>query len=156
MRKPITKEGFERLSAELENLKTVERPNIVRAIGEARKHGDLSENAEYHSAKEKQGYIEARIKLLESVLSTSDIFDPSTVESEGRCLFGCYAELRNEEGAVFNYRLVSEFEADAGQGFISSISPIGKALLGKSAGDTVVVTTPAGEVEYEILAVRHR
>ena len=155
MRNPITQEGFDKLTAELEKLKGVERPAIIQAIADARAHGDLSENAEYHSAKEKQGYIEARIRLLDGVLSTSDIFHPATVGGDGRCLFGSYVDLRGEDGARVTYRLVGQHEADVDKGLLSSASPIGRALIGKYTGDSVAVQTPGGEKVYELLAVRY-
>lgn len=155
MRNPITKEGFERLTAELEKLKSEERPAIIQAIAEARAHGDLSENAEYHSAKEKQGYIEARIRLLEGVLSAADIFDPVAVGADGRCIFASYVDLRDDDGKKTTYRLVGQHEADINNGLLSVASPIGRALMGKYGGDSITVQTPGGEMEYEILAVRY-
>ena len=155
MRTPLTKEGYDRLSAELEHLKTTERPAIIEAIAEARAHGDLSENAEYHSAKEKQGYIEARIKLLESVVSSADIIDPTTIGANGRCIFGAFVDLQNADGKTITYRIVGEHEADVNNGMLSSTSPVGQALLGKYADDEVIVNTPSGELEYTVLAVRY-
>ena len=152
---PITKEGYERLSAELERLKSVERPAIIDAIKTARAHGDLKENAEYHSAKEKQGFIEARIRLLEGLLSSADIIEPATLGADGKCIFGAYVELSNEENEVFNYRLVGEFEADIEKNLLSVVSPLGKALIGKYAGDSVTVRIPDGEMEYELLNVQY-
>ena len=143
------------MSAELETLKSRERPAIIQAIAEARAHGDLSENAEYHSAKEKQGYIEARIRLLEGVLGGSDIFDPAAVGADGRCLFGSYVQLQGEDDKIVKYRLVGQHEADVDKGLLSSASPIGRALMGKYAGDSVSVQTPNGEREYELLSVKY-
>ena len=155
-RSPITREGHGRLSAELARLKSAERPAIIQAIAEARAHGDLSENAEYHSAKEKQGYIEARIRLLENVLGSSDIFDPASAGGDGRCLFGSYVELIDENDKKVNYRLVGQHEADIDKGLLSSASPIGRALIGKRAGDIINVKTPGGEREYEIISVKYQ
>ncbi len=152
---PITKEGYDRLNAELVILKSEARPSIIQAIAEARAHGDLSENAEYHSAKDKQGFIEARIKLLEDVLSTSTIFYPETIGVTDRCIFGSYVDLINNDKAVITYRLVSEFETDVDNNMISSSSPLGRALMGKELSDTITVHTPDGDTNYEIIAVRY-
>lgn len=152
---PITKEGYAQLSEELAHLKGSERPKIIQAIAEARAHGDLSENAEYHSAKEKQGFIEARIKLLEDVLSTSTVFDPESVGVTDRCIFGAYVDLKDPNGTTATYRLVSEFESNVDQNKISSSSPIGKSLMGKELGDTITVSTPEGDKQFEILAIRY-
>lgn len=162
MRTPITKEGHARLTRELENLKSAERPAIIRAIAEARAHGDLKENAEYHSAKDKQGWIEARIKQLEGALASADIIDPAQVGGDGRCIFGAWADLRDEDkdedakGATITYRLVGQLEADIEHGQLSSSSPLGRALLGKRAGDEVLVETPDGDKQYTVLAVRYK
>ncbi|MCH9705550.1 MAG: transcription elongation factor GreA [Proteobacteria bacterium] len=152
---PITQEGHTQLSAELDNLKSVERPAIIEAIAAARAHGDLKENAEYHSAKEKQGFIEARIKLLDSLLSSADIIDPATIGADGRCIFGSYVKLKNEDDKIVNYRLVGEFESDVENGLLSSTSPIGRALIGKYADDNIAIETPGGTKEYEILEIRY-
>ena len=156
MATPITKEGYERLCTELEHLKAVERPAVIDAIASARAHGDLKENAEYHSAKEKQGFIETRIKLLDSILSSADIIDPAVVGADGRCIFGAYVKLSDENGKKVRYRLVGEFESDLENGLLSTTSPIGKALLGKYAGDDVVVNTPGGEIMYNVLEVSYQ
>lgn len=156
MKTPITKEGHARLGAELETLKAKDRPAIIAAIAEARAHGDLSENAEYHSAKERQGFIEARIKLLESVIGGSDIFDPATAGADGRCIFGAWVRVEDDNEKKIEYRLVSEHEANIAEGLLSVTSPIGRALLGKYAGDSVAVQTPGGEREYEILNIRYQ
>lgn len=155
MATPITKEGYARLSAEMEHLKAVERPAIIEAIAAARAHGDLKENAEYHSAKDKQGFIEARIKLLETLLSSADIIDPARLGKDGKCIFGAYVKLADEDGNEVNYRLVGEFEADIDNGLLSATSPIGRALIGKTAGEVVAIRTPGGEKEYELLEVRY-
>lgn len=153
---PITKEGHAQLSAEMEQLKKVERPAVIEAIATARAHGDLKENAEYHSAKEKQGFIEARIKLLDSLLSSADIIDPEAVGSDGRCIFGAYIKLSDESGGEISYRLVGEFESDIERGLLSVTSPIGRALIGKYPGDSVAISTPGGEREYEVLEVSYK
>ena len=157
MRNPLTKEGHDRLAAELNTLKNDERPAIVKAIAEARAHGDLSENAEYHSAKEKQGYIEARIRLLESVLDSAEIFDPMRAAASGRCVFASYVHLRSLHGGeVSVYRIVSRYEAKPDEGMLSSSSPMGKAVLGKRVGDQVRVATPTGEVVYEVVDILYQ
>lgn len=153
---PITKEGHARLSEEMEQLKTVERPAIIDAIATARAHGDLKENAEYHSAKEKQGFIEARIKLLEGVLSSADIIDAAAMGAEGKCIFGAYVRLEDEDGNEVLYRLVGEFEANVQQGLLSTASPLGRALIGKHAGEIIAINTPGGEMEYELMEVAYQ
>ena len=152
---PITKEGHARLSEELERLRNTERPAIITAIAEARAHGDLSENAEYHSAKEKQGMIEARVKELESVLGAAEIIDPAAVGAGGRCIFGAYVALEDEDGNTVKYRIVGEHESDIEQGLLSSASPIGRALLGKEAGDGVEVRAPGGVREYTVIKISY-
>lgn len=150
---PITKEGRARLSEELERLRSEERPAIVTAIAEARAHGDLSENAEYHSAKEKQGLMEARIKELESVLGAAEVIDPAAAGADGRCIFGAFITVEDENGKKMRYRIVGEYEADLSQGLLSSTSPLGRALLGKKVEDSVEVRTPAGAREYLVVKV---
>lgn len=150
---PITKEGKARLSEELERLRSEERPAIVTAIAEARAHGDLSENAEYHSAKDKQGLMEARIKELESVLGAAEVIDPAAAGGDGRCIFGAFITVEDENEKKTRYRIVGEYEADLSQGLLSSGSPLGRALLGKKAGDSVEVRTPAGAREYLVVKV---
>ena len=152
---PITKEGKLRLAAELERLKNTERPAIVQAIAEARAHGDLSENAEYHSAKDKQGMIEARIKELGAVLSAAQVIDPVALGADGRCIFGAFVRLEAADGMSLTYRIVGEYEANVEDGLLSSTSPIGRALLGKYAGDSVAVDTPGGTSEYRIIAISY-
>lgn len=152
---PITKEGRERLQAELDRLRSSERPAIVDAIAKARAHGDLSENAEYHSAKEKQGMIEARIKDLESVLGSAEVIDPEAVGGGGRCIFGSYVTLEDEDGVEAEYRIVGEYEADIQQKLLSSTSPLGRALLGQIEGESVEVQTPGGQREYVIVKIAY-
>jgi transcription elongation factor GreA len=145
---PITVGGAERLRGELHELKT--------AIAEARSHGDLSENAEYHAAKERQGFIEGRIADLESKLGNAQIIDPATIDADGRCVFGATVELEDvKSGESVTYQIVGDDEADIKQGKISISSPIARALIGKSAGDVAEVRAPAGVREYEILDVKY-
>ena len=153
---PVTKEGHARLTEELEHLKAVERPAIIEAIATARAHGDLKENAEYHSAKEKQGFIEARIKMLDSALSSADIIDAAAMNMQDKCIFGAYVRLGDEDGKETVYRLVGELEANIDEGRISTTSPIGRALIGKFAGDAVTINTPGGEIDYELLEVAYQ
>jgi transcription elongation factor GreA len=156
MKIPITAAGVEKLRAELHELKTVQRPKIVTAIAEARSHGDLSENAEYHAAKERQGFIEGRIAELESKLGNAQIIDPATIDADGRCVFGATVELEDvKSGETVTYQIVGDDEADIKQGKISISSPIARALIGKSAGDVAEVRAPAGVREYEILDVKY-
>lgn len=151
---PITKKGYEALKAELDRIKKVERPKIIEAIAEARAHGDLSENAEYHAAKERQGFIEARIKELESKLADARVIEMANRTSE-TVVFGATVELvEMESKQKKQYMLVGQDEADLKNGKISVQSPVGKALIGKRVGDQVEVTTPARVVEYEVIAIR--
>ncbi len=153
---PLTVRGAQLLREELHRLKTVERPAVITAIAEARAQGDLSENAEYDAAKEKQGFIEGRIAELEAKLSTAQIIDPSTLEAEGRIVFGATVELEDAEtGDVVKYQIVGDDEADIKQNRISISSPIARALIGKYAGDTVDVQAPAGIRQYEVLDVQY-
>jgi len=153
---PITKVGAELLKAELHRLKHVERPAVINAISEARAQGDLSENAEYDAAKEKQGFIEGRIKELETTLSAAQIIDPATLEVEGRVVFGATVDLEDlVDGTKFTYQIVGDDEADIEANKISISSPIARALIGKEEGDVVAVQAPAGNREVEILAVRY-
>jgi transcription elongation factor GreA len=153
---PITVAGAEKLRAELHELKTVQRPNIVTAIAEARSHGDLSENAEYHAAKERQGFIEGRIAELESKLGNAQIIDTRLLETDGRCVFGATVDLEDmKSGEKVTYQIVGDDEADIKQGKISISSPIARALIGKYAGDLAEVQAPGGVREYEILDVRY-
>ena len=153
---PITVEGAEKLKAELQKLKSVDRPRIIQAIAEARSHGDLSENAEYHAAKEQQGFIEGRIVELESKMSTAQIIDPKTVNADGKVVFGATLDLMDEQsGQKVTYQIVGDYEADIAQGKISISSPIARALIGKTEGDAVEVQVPGGVRSYEILEVRY-
>jgi transcription elongation factor GreA len=151
---PMTGEGVARLREELTRLKTVERPRISKAIGEARAHGDLRENAEYHAAKEQQGLVEARIRDLEYKLSHVEIIDVRTLSAGGRVVFGATVELYcTTEDTELRYQIVGEEEADIGAGRISIASPIARALIGKSEGDEIRVRAPGGDRVYELLRV---
>ena len=153
---PLTARGAERIREQLNTLKTVERPKIVKAIAEARAHGDLSENAEYHAAREQQSFIEGRIAGLESVLADAQIIDVTTINAGGKLVFGATVDLVNlESGKEVTYQVVGEEEADINQGLISIKSPIARALIGKEEGDVVEVNAPGGIVEYEILSVKY-
>jgi transcription elongation factor GreA len=153
---PLTVGGAEKLRAELHELKTVQRPAIVTAIAEARSHGDLSENAEYHAAKERQSFVEGRIADLEGKLSNAQIIDTKMLDADGRCVFGATVELEDAaSGEKFTFQIVGDDEADIKQGKISISSPTARALIGKSAGDTAEVRAPGGVREYEILDVKY-
>ena len=153
---PLTVHGAERMRIELHDLKTVQRPAIIAAIAEARSHGDLSENAEYHAAKERQSFIEGRIADLEGKLSNAEVIDPKALDADGRCVFGATVELEDvDKGVKVTYQIVGEDEADIKQGKISVASPIARALIGKSAGDVAEVQAPGGVREYEILDVKY-
>ncbi|GMG87109.1 transcription elongation factor GreA [Biformimicrobium ophioploci] len=155
-RVPMTVEGAEALRAELENLKKVERPAVVTAIAEAREHGDLKENAEYHAAREKQGFIEGRIKDIESKLSYAQVVDVKAIEPSGRVIFGTTVTIINcETDEEVTYKIVGDDEADVKAHKISVNSPIARALIGKEEGDVVNVQTPSGGIEYEIDEVEH-
>ncbi len=152
----MTIEGAERLKAELQRLKTVDRPEIIRAIAEARSHGDISENADYEAAKERQGFIEGRIATVEEKLANAQVIDPTSIDADGRVVFGSTVEIAQadtDERAV--YQIVGDDEADIKDGKISVSSPIARALIGKSEGDTAEVQTPGGTRSYEILGVRY-
>ncbi len=154
-RTPMTLRGAEALRAELKRLKTEARPNVIKAIAEARGHGDLSENAEYHAAREQQGFFEGRIKEIEGKLATAEIIDPSKLPQTGRVVFGAHVELEDQDdGARVTYQIAGEDEADIRAGRISITSPIARALVGKSQGDVVDVAAPGGNRSYEIVAVR--
>ncbi|KAB2313559.1 transcription elongation factor GreA [Betaproteobacteria bacterium SCN2] len=154
---PLTVTGAEMLKAELHNLKTVQRPAVIQAIAEARAQGDLSENAEYDAAKERQGFIEGRIKEIESKLSHAQIIDPRTVDADGRVVFGATVELEDvETGDTVTYQIVGEDEADIKVNKISVSSPMARALIGKNAGDMANVQAPGGVRQYEILDVEYR
>ncbi|MEN8180025.1 MAG: transcription elongation factor GreA [Pseudomonadota bacterium] len=153
---PLTAKGAENLRTELEELKRVARPNVIKAIAEARAHGDLKENAEYHAAREEQGFIEGRIKDIEGKLSHAQVIDVTTIDAGGKVVFGAtvdLTELDNDE--EFTYQIVGEDEANIKQGLISVSSPIARALIGKSEGDDVFLQTPNGPREFEILEVRY-
>ena len=153
---PLTAKGAENLRTELEELKRVARPDVIKAIAEARAHGDLKENAEYHAAREQQGFIEGRIKDIEGKLSHAQVIDVTSINAGGKVVFGAtvdLVELDNDE--EFTYQIVGEDEADIKQGLISVSSPIARALIGKSEGDDVFLQTPNGPREFEILEVRY-
>lgn len=153
---PMTVKGAEQLQQELEHLKKVERPRIIQAIAEARAHGDLSENAEYHAAKEQQSFIEGRIAEVDAKLSSAQIIDPTAVNAEGRVVFGATVELLNlDDDSEVTYQIVGDDEADIEQNKISISSPIARALISKEEGEEVVVKVPDGERNYEILSVRY-
>ena len=154
---PITAHGAERLKAELQRLKAVDRPTVIQAIKEAREKGDLSENAEYDAARERQGFIEGRILELEGKLGSLQIIDPATVDAGGRVVFGATVELEDaSSGEVVKYQIVGDDEADIKSGRISVSSPIARALIGKTEGDIAEVLAPAGKRSYEILDVRYQ
>ncbi|QGZ55129.1 MULTISPECIES: transcription elongation factor GreA [Paraburkholderia] len=153
---PLTKRGADQLRGELQRLKSVERPAVINAISEARAQGDLSENAEYDAAKEKQGFIEGRIAEIESKLSAAQIIDPSTLEADGRIVFGSTVDLEDlDSGKTVTYQIVGDDEADLEHGLISVSSPIARALIGKSEGDVAEVQAPSGVREYEVIEVRY-
>lgn len=154
-RVPMLSEGFNALQAELKQLKTVERPDIVRAIEEARAHGDLSENAEYHAAKERQGLVESRVAELEDQLGRAQVIDPTTLSGD-KVVFGATVTLADEDDNEVVYQIVGSTEADARQGRISYTSPIGRALISRSVGDEVEVMTPSGDKYFEVLKVEFK
>ncbi|MBZ0222135.1 MAG: transcription elongation factor GreA [Dokdonella sp.] len=155
-RPPMTKKGAERLRGELERLKSEERPRIIAAIAEARAHGDLKENAEYHAARELQGFIEGRIKELEAALSTAEVIDIERLNAGKRIVFGAIVELSDEDsGEEITYQIVGDLEADIKQRLISVSSPFARALIGKNEGDSFSFTAPNGTRNYEIVAVRY-
>jgi len=153
---PITKRGAEKLKAELHQLKTVDRPWVIGAIAEARAQGDLSENAEYDAAKDRQGFIEGRIQEIEGKLSAALIIDPQSVDADGKVVFGSTVALEDEDtGDKVTYQIVGEDEADLKQGLINISSPIARALIGKSEGETAEVVAPGGIKRYEIMSVKY-
>ena len=153
---PLTLKGAELLREELHRMKTVERPNVIAAIAEARSHGDLSENAEYDAAKERQGFVEGRIKELEGKLSTAQVIDPKLLDADGRCVFGATVDLEDlETGDNVTYQIVGDDEAGLKAGKISISSPIARALIGKYSGDVAEVQAPGGIREYEVIDVRY-
>ena len=150
---PMTRAGFALLDDELKQLKSVERPAVIRAIAEAREHGDLSENAEYHAAREKQSFIEGRVKELEAILSRADVIDPS--KFSGGIKFGATVTLSDDDsGEEKTFQIVGEVEADLERGLLNMRAPLARALIGKEEGDSVEVKTPGGQKSYEILSVR--
>ncbi|MFQ6551285.1 transcription elongation factor GreA [Aestuariibius insulae] len=152
---PLTKTGYDAVNVELKQLKSEERPAIIRAIAEAREHGDLSENAEYHSAKEKQSFIEGRIKELEAVISLADVIDPAKLS--GTVKFGATVKLVDEDtDEEKTYQIVGEHEASIEKGKLNVKSPLARALIGKDEGDSVEVRTPGGEKSYEILEIVYK
>jgi transcription elongation factor GreA len=151
---PITARGAEKLKAELQRLKAVDRPTVIQAIKDAREKGDLSENAEYDAARERQGFIEGRIQELEGKVSSLQIIDPTTVDAAGRIVFGATVELEDQQsGEVVKYQIVGDDEADIKAGMISVSSPIARALIGRSEGDMAQVVAPAGMREYAVVSV---
>ncbi|KAB2927657.1 MAG: transcription elongation factor GreA [Dechloromonas sp.] len=153
---PLTVAGAEKLRDELHRLKTIERPNVIAAIAEARSHGDLSENAEYDAAKERQAFVEGRIQEVEGKLSNAQIIDPKLLDADGRCVFGATVEIEDQDsGDVVTYQIVGEDEADIKSGKLSVASPMARALIGKYAGDIAQVQAPGGIREYEIIDVRY-
>lgn len=153
---PITKRGAEKLKEELQRLKSVERHAVIQAIAEARAQGDLSENAEYEAAKDKQGFIEGRINELEGKLAAAQVIDPSALDAGGKVVFGSTVDLEDEHtGTHVTYQIVGDDEADLKQGLISISSPIARALIGKEAGDVADVQAPGGVKSYEIVEVRY-
>ncbi|MBK1726107.1 transcription elongation factor GreA [Halorhodospira neutriphila] len=153
---PLTSRGAEKLRAELQRLKNEERPRVIQAIAEAREHGDLKENAEYHAAREQQGFIEGRIQELEGKLSNAQVIDPATIQAAPKVVFGATVVLEDaDSGEEVTYQIVGEDEADIKQGLISVNSPIARALIGKEEGDEAAVQAPGGERTYEIVEVRY-
>ncbi len=153
---PLTRRGAEKLREELNDLKNVQRPRVIQAIAEAREHGDLKENAEYHAAREQQSFIEGRIKEIESKLANAQIIDVASLDAGGKIVFGATVELIDADtGDEFTYQIVGEDEADIGQGLLSVNSPIARALIGKYEGDEVTVQTPGGTKTFEIISVKY-
>ena len=153
---PLTVIGAEKLRVELHRLKTIERPSVIAAIAEARAHGDLSENAEYDAAKERQGFVEGRIQEVEGKLSNAQIIDPKLLDADGRCVFGATVEIEDQDsGDAVTYQIVGEEEADIKAGKLSIASPMARALIGKYAGDIAQVQAPGGIREFEIIDVRY-
>lgn len=157
MRPPLTVTGAQRLRDELDRLKSVDRPNVIQAIAEARAHGDLKENAEYHAAREQQGFIEGRIKELESVLSHAQLIDVSKLNAGSRVVFGAQVELCDvETDETVLYQIVGDLESDIKTGLLSISSPVARALIGKSEGDAITIDAPAGKRDFEIVSVRYQ
>ncbi len=155
-KEPITIQGLKKLKSELDNLKNVERPKIVAAIAEARSHGDLKENAEYHAAKEQQSKMEGRVQAINDLIARANVIDVTKIENNGKVIFGSTVELKDlEQDKKIIYKLVSQDEADISKNLIFYKSPVGKSLIGKNVGDFVTVNTPSGEKNYEILKVKY-
>ena len=155
-KEPITVNGLNNLKSELENLKNVQRPKVVEAIAEARSHGDLKENAEYHAAKEQQGLIEGRVLVINDLIARANVIDVTKIENNGRVIFGSTVKLKDlETDKKINYKLVGQDEADIKKNLIFFKSPIGKALIGKDKGEMIIVNTPSGEKNFEILDVQY-
>ncbi|MGV3569248.1 MAG: transcription elongation factor GreA [Ramlibacter sp.] len=153
---PVTKRGFDALKTELHRLKTVDRPGVINAIAEARAQGDLSENADYDAAKDRQGFIEGRIQEIEGKLSVAQVIDPAALNAGGKVVFGATVDLEDEDsGQAVTYQIVGEDEADLKQGRINISSPIARALIGKGEGDSAEVQTPGGLKHYEVVGVRY-
>lgn len=153
---PLTKNGVERIEKELRRLKTVERPDVINAIAEARAQGDLSENAEYDAARERQGFVEGRIQELEATLANAQVIDPSTLDAGGRVVFGATVNIEDlESGENVSYQIVGDLEADIKENRISVSSPVARALIGKEVGDIIEVQAPAGVREYEIIEINY-
>jgi transcription elongation factor GreA len=152
---PITVRGIALLRAELQRLKSEERPRVIAAIAEARSHGDLSENAEYDAARERQGFIEARLAAIEVKLANAQVIDPKLLDADGRCVFGATVDIEGEDGEATTYQIVGEDEADIKAGRVSVTSPFARALIGRVAGDAVEVQAPGGVKRYEIIDVRY-
>jgi transcription elongation factor GreA len=154
-RSPVTLAGAERMRSELKRLKSEDRPSIIKAIAEARSHGDLSENAEYHAAREQQSFIEGRINEIEKRLANAEVIDVARLPPANRVVFGATVDLEDQDdGSRISYQIVGEDEADIRRGLISVSSPIARALVGKSKGDLIEVEVPAGQRSYEVMAVR--
>ena len=154
-RSPVTLAGAERLRTELKRLKSEDRPNIIKAIAEARSHGDLSENAEYHAAREQQSFIEGRISEIEKRLANAEVIDVARLQPSNRVVFGATVDLEDQDdGSHITYQIVGEDEADIRRGLLSVGSPIARALVGKSQGDLIEVDVPAGRRNYEVIAIR--
>ncbi len=155
-KEPITVNGLKNLKSELEDLKNVQRPKVVEAIAEARSHGDLKENAEYHAAKEQQGLIEGRVLTINDLIARANVIDVTKIENNGKVIFGSTVKLKDlETDKKINYKLVGQDEADIKKNLIFFKSPIGKAIVGKDKGDMVAVNTPSGEKNFEILEVEY-
>ncbi len=155
-KEPITVEGLKNLKSELDNLKNIQRPKIVGAIAEARSHGDLKENAEYHAAKEQQALIEGRVIAINDLIARANVIDVTKIENEGKVIFGCTVKVQDlESNKKVTYKLVGQDEADISKNLIFYKSPIGKSLIGKHKGDMVSVNTPSGERNFEIKEVEY-